>query len=103
MKLESIFEISEQKMKEHKIYAQILLNRNHLEKNFRLMDLENPLVDENEKEYIEGIIHGNPYDLDIANFVKFYHEDGIGKTIPNLTYWLSTNFVTLDNFNKSKK
>ena len=46
------FSISEAKYKENVIYSRVVFNSESIEKNHKLMDLGNPLVDENEKAII---------------------------------------------------
>lgn len=100
LSLDDIFSISEKKYKEHQVYSRIILNEDQIRKNYRIMDLKNPLVDEKQAEYIINIIHEDPPLLSIPNFTQFYNEDGINKIIPNVSHWLRNTFITLDNLNK---
>ena len=47
--LEDIFSISEAKLKENKMYAKVLHSFDDVRNFHRLMDLKNPLIDDNEK------------------------------------------------------
>ena len=103
LSLNDIYKISEEKYKEHVIYSRIVLERNSLDKNFKVMDLKNPLMDDNEKEYLNDIIDQPCFELNIADFMYLYNEDGLGHSIKNVNFWLQDSFVPLNNFNKSKK
>ena len=47
--LDDVYNICESKFKEHVIYARIIQGIDDLEKNYRIMDLSNPMLDENDK------------------------------------------------------
>lgn len=103
LSLEDIINISSTKYKEHSIYSQVVFDREMLERNFKVMDLKNPLLDQNEKTLIEQIIIESPYLLDIENFLVLYNEDGLRHSIKNINFWLQDIFVPLNNFNKANE
>lgn len=103
LSLEDIITISSSKYKEHAIYSQIVFDRDMLERNFKVMDLKTPLLDENEKNIIEQHILENPYSLNIEDFLTLYNEDGLRHSIKNVNFWLQDIFVPLNNFNKSNE
>ena len=62
------------------------------------MDLSNPLVDENEKHYIEQTVSDAPGKIKAADFLKMYNEDGLGHTLKNVEFWIRNTFTTLSSF-----
>jgi hypothetical protein len=53
--LNDIFKICEKKFKDHVVYARIIQGVDDLEKNYKVMDLSNPMIDENEKKYLDKV------------------------------------------------
>ena len=48
---DDLLEICKNKLKEHVVYARIIHDVERLKTNYKIMDLANPLIDANEKEY----------------------------------------------------
>ena len=90
--LEDIFDISARKFKDHIVYSRIVQERNRLETNYKIMDLSIPLINDKQKEYINGLILEDIPDLSLETFVSFYNEDKLGGMIRNLETWLKDNF-----------
>ena len=97
LSLEEIFKICEEKYKEHVIYSQILLNEDSIRNNYKVMDLRNPLIDDNGKEIINSLIETPVPSLRIDVFMHMFNEDGMIRIINNVEYWLRKNFITLNN------
>ena len=51
MDLQDIFSICEAKFKDHVVYARVLQNADEMENNYKIMNLENPMISSKEKEY----------------------------------------------------
>jgi len=100
MVLEDIFDISTKKYKEHEVYARVVLDRPRLENNFKVMNLSDPLVSDEEKEFLEAIVEEDVPTLDVVEFMKYYEEDGLGRMIKNTEYWLNNTFRLLNSFKK---
>ena len=98
MSLEDLRNICEGKYKENVIYSRVIFDYETLQKHHKIMDLSNPLVDENEKAFIENITTEAPSKLTVSDFLKMYHEDGLGHTLKNVDYWLRDTFRTLSSF-----
>ncbi len=98
--LDSIFEICEKKMKEHIIYARILQDANQLENNFKIMDLEHPLIDETGIEILKELVEERAPDLQAKLVAKLYNDDNLGGIIRNIDVWLKDNFTQLTAYNK---
>jgi len=100
MSLDDIFDISEAKYKDNVIYSRIVFNSISIRKNHKIMDLSNPLVDENEKQTIQELTSVRTYNLKPEEFLKLYHEDGLVNVLKNVDYWIKDTFKVLSSFNK---
>lgn len=98
LSLDDIFEISAQKYKEHVIYSQIVFEEDSIRNCFKIMDLSAPIIDENEKEYLESLALEKSPNLNIRDFIKLYQEDGLNNVLKNVERWLMDNFNTLNSF-----
>ena len=87
-------------MKEHIIYARTLQDFNQLERNYKIMDLENPLIDDVGKKLLEELVEERAPDLHSELIAKLYNEDNLGGIIRNLSIWLKDIFSTLTGYNK---
>lgn len=100
--LDNIFEISKYKYEQHDIYCRIIIDFEKLKDNKKVMDLSNPILDDNEKEFILDIIKSLAFKLDIPTFIKLYNQDGLGNILKNIDYWLRDNWSIIDRYNKVK-
>jgi DNA polymerase-1 len=93
--LDKLFKLCESKFKDNIIYARILHQRSQLEKSYKIMNLAEPMIDQQGKDYIDEIIKGpiNEYHPDI--FLQMYESDGIGGLIRNTEHWLKEKFEPL--------
>jgi DNA polymerase-1 len=98
--LDELFEISEQKHKEHVVYARIAFERDRLEQNYKIMNLKKPLLDDNDKEFLEAFAEDDTLVLNTETFLRFYHDDGLGHLIKNVEFWVNDTFKVLNSFNK---
>ena len=95
MNLEDIYKICESKFQEHVVYARVIQNYDELEKNYKVMDLDNPMLDDNDKKYLDEVVKSEvpPYIPD--QFVAFYNQDKLGGMIRNVEFWVKDNFEKL--------
>lgn len=98
--IDDIYDISEAKLKDHIVYARIIQDFDRLENNYKLMNLSNPLLDESDKEFLQEIADSPTQSLNSEAFLRLYNEDGIGKMIRNVDFWLKDIFKTLNSFTK---
>ena len=99
LSLNDIFKISEEKYQKHIIYSRILFDQKLLEDTYKIMDLKNPMLDEEEKEFINKIVNEPVKKLDISSFVELFSQDRIGNNIiKNISFWLNENFTQLNSF-----
>jgi len=96
--LDEVFELCEDKMKDNVLYSKVIFEGDRVRKNFKLMDLENPLMDEDEKLYVEAIVEQPAEKLKVAEFLKMYNEDGLGNILKNVDYWIRDTFKVLSSF-----
>jgi len=92
---DNIFEICEKKYKDHVVYARIIQGVDDLEKNYKVMDLSNPMMDKNEKSYLDEVAKSKELNYIPEQFISLYNEDQLGGMIRNLDYWLKENFERL--------
>ena len=90
-----ILTICENKFKDHVVYARILQGVSDLEKNYKLIDLSNPMLDKNEKDYLDKVVESKDLNYIPEQFIALYNEDKLGGMIRNLDYWLKDVFEKL--------
>ena len=90
--LEDIFDICEAKLGEHIIYARVLQHRPDLEKSYQVMDLSNPMLSNQDKEYLQHKVDTNEHQYLPEQFLEFYRNDGLGGIIRNVEFWVQDVF-----------
>ena len=96
--LDDIIEISAEKYKEHVIYSRVVFEEDNLRKNYKIMNLHNPMINEVEENYLSSLIEENPPLLNPKPFLRFYQEDGLRHLIKNPEFWVNNQFRTLNSF-----
>ena len=96
--LDDIINIAAEKHKEHVIYSRVVFDEANLRKNYKIMGLHNPMMDDLEKKYIEDKIKEEPPVLNAVPFLKFYQEDGLRHLIKNVEFWINNQFRILNSF-----
>ncbi len=95
MNLEDIFTICEAKLKDHVVYARVLQNMNEMEKNYKIMDLDNPMISKKEEEYLDKLVNSDVPPYLPKQFVAFYNQDKLGGMIRNVEFWVKDLFEKL--------
>ena len=95
LSLDDVYNICESKFKEHVIYARIIQDIDALEKNYKIMDLSNPMLDENDKKYLNWVVNSDELNYLPDQFVSFYNEDKLGGMIRNVEFWVKDIFDEL--------
>jgi 5'-3' exonuclease len=95
LSLDDIFELSQERIKEHIIYARILSDIRVLEDKYKIMDLSNPMIDDESKIKLLSLIKDLPLEYHPDEFIKMYHEDQIEGLIKNVEFWLKNHFQSL--------
>ena len=98
--LEDILEIAAEKHKEHVIYSRIVFDEESIRKNYKIMNLHNPMMDDLEKNYVEDLIDQPVPLANAKTFLRFYQEDGLRHLIKNVDFWINNQFRTLNSFGK---
>jgi len=93
--LDDVYNICEGKFKEHVVYARIIQDIEALEKNYKIMDLSNPMLDENDKNYLDRVVESKELNYIPDQFVSFYNEDKLGGMIRNVEFWVKDVFEKL--------
>jgi len=101
--LDDIYNICAERFKNHVIYCKLIEDFENLKKAYKIMDLSNPMLDDQEKDYILNEVKELPYELNIEAFLRFYHKDGLGNVLKNVEYWIRDNWKVIDRYNKTKK
>lgn len=96
--MDDIFDIAEQKLKEHVVYARVIQDWDRLMDNYKIMNLSNPLIDERGIEYVQSHIQQDLPDLESEIFTTLYEEDKMGGMIRNLNSWLKDSFLHLKGY-----
>ena len=97
MTLDDIYNICESKFKENVIYARIIQGIDALERNYKIMDLSNPMLDENDKSYLYSVVESKELNYLPEQFIAMYNEDKLGGMIRNLEFWIKDIFDELNN------
>ena len=92
---DDIFDICEKKFKDHVVYARIIQGVEELEKNYKVMDLSNPMLGENDKKYLDKIVELEELNYIPEQFIALYNSDKLGGMIRNLEFWLDDVFEKL--------
>lgn len=95
LSLDDIYDICESKFKEHVVYARIIQEIDSLEKNYKIMDLSNPMIDENDKKYINQFVKSKELNYIPDQFIAMYNEDKLGGIIRNIEFWIKDVFEKL--------
>ena len=92
---EDILDICERKFKDHIIYSRVIQESNQLEKNYKIMDLSNPMMGKEEKNYLNKVVDSKDLSYNPKLFLDLYNEDELGGMIRNVDFWLRENFLKL--------
>lgn len=98
LSLDDLFTIAEQKYKDHVVYSRIAFERDRLEQNYKIMNLKNPLLDDEDKEFLKEFAEEENITLDSETFLRFYNDDGLGHIIKNVEFWIKDTFKVLNSF-----
>lgn len=89
--LDYVYKICETKLddkKVKKIFPKIITQWDRVETNFKLMDLHNTSLDDNEIEYVESILKADIPDLQTGVFLSLLDQDQIEGVTKNTEGWL---------------
>ena len=69
--------------------------KSDLEKNYKIMDLSNPMLSKKDKEWLDKVVESNDLSYYPDQFVAMYNEDQIGGLIRNVEFWVKDCFQNL--------
>ena len=95
LSLDDILNISENKLKDHIIYARVLHEVEELEKKYKVMDLANPMLNKQDIEFIDDFVQNTPLNYHPDEFVEMYNQDKLGGLIRNVEFWVKDIFKDL--------
>lgn len=95
--LEDIYEVCSNPPKKSVIYQRILNVQKQVEIFYKIMNIREPNISEDVSLEILNSYHTKPPILKKFDFMKLYHQDKMGDSIPNLDMWTNL-FSTLNNY-----
>jgi|TARA_R110000772_G_scaffold15598_5_gene45181 5'-3' exonuclease len=93
---DKIYDLSVERLKDSVIFARIVQGWDQLLNSKKVMDLENPLVSEEEAKFLSQLPYEPLNKLRILEFMSLYSEDGLNHIIKNTEFWLKDIFTKLD-------
>ena len=85
----------EEKIKDHVVYARVIHGQDDLEKNYKIMDLSNPMISKQEKNYLDKVVESKDIHYIPDQFIAMYNQDKLGGLIRNVEYWIKDIFENL--------
>ena len=92
---DDILDICEEKIKDHVVYARIIHGQEELEKNYKVMDLDNPMLSKDDKKYLDKVVSSKELHYHPDEFISMYNEDQLGGLIRNVEFWIKDVFANL--------
>jgi 5'-3' exonuclease len=86
--LEYVYEVAEKNIDGKKIFAKILHEWDIVEKNFKLMDLHQELLDTSEKDHIFDVLSSPVPELRVGSFMSLLDMDKIDGITKNTDGWM---------------
>ena len=95
--LDDIIIKSAENINENKLYLAVAERRHQLSINHQLMSLNGSFLSPENKQLVKDAFT-NYYELNTPIFLKLYHNDRLGESIPNVQSWLSQLFGYPNSF-----
>lgn len=95
LNFEDLLKISEEKLEEHVIYARVLHEVYDLKDKYKVMDLANPMMSDEQKKEVMKHVGRNNLNFYPEAFIEMYHEDQLGNLIRNVEIWIEKTFRDL--------
>jgi DNA polymerase-1 len=95
LSLDDILNISEEKLKEHIIYARILSDVELLENKYKIMDLSNPMMSDKDKTNVTQYLKTTQLNFHPDLFVQMSNEDQLDSLLRNVEFWVKDIFQDL--------
>jgi len=95
LSFEDLLDIAESKLKEHVVYARVLHDVENLENKYKIMDLSNPMMTDQDKTFIDKFTQNTQLNFYPSEFIKMCNEDQLGNLIRNVDVWVKDIFKDL--------
>ena len=95
LSFEDLLDIAESKLKEHVVYARVLHDVENLENKYKIMDLSNPMMTDQDKIFINKFTQNTQLNFYPSEFIKMCNEDQLGNLIRNVDVWVKDIFKDL--------
>jgi DNA polymerase-1 len=95
LSFDDLLDIAEAKLEEHVVYARVLHDVNDLENKYKVMDLSNPMMTDQDKMFIDKFTKDTPLNFFPSEFIKMCNEDQLGNLIRNVDIWVKEIFKDL--------
>ena len=79
-------------------FTKILQNKELLERNYKLMQLEDVEISASTKTKLIDVVRGSIPRLIKYKFEAMFMEDRLFQNLPNVSSWLAQNFTTMDKY-----
>ena len=79
-------------------FVKILQNKELLERNYKLMQLEDVNISASTKTKLIDVVRGPIRRLIKYKFETMFMEDRLFQNLPNVSSWLAQNFTTMDKY-----
>lgn len=96
--LKDIFTMCEERLGKNIGYARIISEWARVEKNYTVMNLSNPILDDTQIKYIEELVESDHNPLNEEAFLSMYKLDGIGNFFKNIEFYVKNTYNTLNSY-----
>lgn len=97
--VQEIINYSENNIKKYKIYENVVENKDVLERNFSLMQLQNSIIQPFTQLKINEILDKPGIPLNNFEFSKMIYEDGMFGVFENYNNWLNETWASINSLN----
>jgi 5'-3' exonuclease len=95
MSFDDLINISNEKIKDHVIYARVIHDIAGLKNKYTIMDLSNPMMSDQDKNNVNKFVKETQLEFHPKEFLEMYHSDQLGGLIRNVETWIQDIFKKL--------
>ena len=95
--LENLYEHCENQKGKNKIVQRLLETKNNVEIMYKIMDLKNPNISNNDIDFIKEIYNSEVTTFNKMGILKIYSDDRMGDAIPKIHTWIDS-FTYLNGY-----
>ena len=100
MTFDELIDMCAEKHKENITYSRVVFDAEKLKRNYKIMDLSNPIISHNDELFLDEFIDEKIPKLNLRVFMNLYNEDGLGKTILRTEEVINDVYKVLNSFSK---